>query len=122
FRGAATHRQAQCKVCRGILRGKSVVGRGATRARSKSRVLGRRLDPPYGRTVGWGCMPRDWRSHLRRRCYEILERGAVGDRTSLLVDRLLILLILVNLVAVALESMPALATRYGPWFDAIELA
>ena len=34
--------------------------------------------------------PRDWRAGLRRRCYEILERGSVGDRTSLLVDRLLI--------------------------------
>src|SRR5262245_3517081 len=64
---------------------------------------------------------RDWRLSVRRRCYEILEQGSVGDRTSLLVDRLLILLILVNLVAVALESMPELAARYGRWFDAIEL-
>jgi voltage-gated potassium channel len=29
-------------------------------------------------------------------------------------------LIVVNLTAVALESMPSLAARYGPWFDAIE--
>src|SRR5712672_346583 len=66
--------------------------------------------------------PRDWRSGLRRRCYEILEQGPVGDHTSMLVDRLLVLLILVNLVSVALESMPELAARYGRWFDAIELA
>src|SRR5713101_8134565 len=66
--------------------------------------------------------PRDWRSGVRRRCYEILEQGPVGDRTSMLVDRLLVLLILVNLVSVALESMPELASRYGRWFDAIELA
>ena len=65
---------------------------------------------------------RDWRSGLRRRCYEILEQGPVGDRTSMLVDRLLVLLIIVNLVSVALESMPELASRYGKWFDAIELA
>jgi voltage-gated potassium channel len=39
----------------------------------------------------------------------------------MLVDRLLVLLIIVNLVSVALESMPELARRYGPWFDAIEL-
>jgi voltage-gated potassium channel len=65
--------------------------------------------------------PRDRRSALRRRCYEILEQGPVGDRTSLLVDRLLVLLILVNLIAVALESIPELAARYAPWFDAIEL-
>jgi voltage-gated potassium channel len=63
----------------------------------------------------------DWRSGVRRRCYEILEQGPVGDRTSMLVDRLLVLLILINLVAVALESMPDLAARYGRWFDAIEL-
>jgi len=40
----------------------------------------------------------------------------------MLVDRLLVLLIIVNLVSVALESMPELAARYGTWFDAIELA
>jgi voltage-gated potassium channel len=39
----------------------------------------------------------------------------------MLVDRLLVLLIIVNLVSVALESMPELARRYGTWFDAIEL-
>jgi voltage-gated potassium channel len=59
---------------------------------------------------------------LRRRCYEILEQGPVGDRTSMLVDRLLVLLIIVNLISIALESMPELARRYGTWFDAIELA
>jgi voltage-gated potassium channel len=65
---------------------------------------------------------RDWHSGLRRRCYEILELGPVGDRTSMLVDRLLVLLIIVNLISVALESMPELASRYRAWFDAIELA
>src|SRR5438132_845469 len=47
---------------------------------------------------------RDWRSGLRRRCYEILEQGPVGDHTSMLVDRLLVLLILVNLVPIARYS------------------
>jgi voltage-gated potassium channel len=65
---------------------------------------------------------RDWRAGVRRRCYEILEQGSVGDRTSLLVDRLLVVLIIVNLVSVALESMPELAARHAAWFDAIELA
>jgi voltage-gated potassium channel len=64
----------------------------------------------------------DGRRHLRRRCYEILERGAPGDRASVLVDRSLVLLIVVNLLAVALESVPELAARYRIWFDAIELA
>ena len=66
---------------------------------------------------------RNWRSatELRRRLYEILEQGPIGDHTSMIVDRLLILLIIVNLLSVALESMPELARRYGTWFDAIEL-
>jgi voltage-gated potassium channel len=64
----------------------------------------------------------DWRRHLRRRCYEILEQGAPGDRTSVWVDRLLILLLVANLLAVALESVPELAARYRLWFDVIELA
>jgi voltage-gated potassium channel len=58
---------------------------------------------------------------LRRRCYEILEQGPIGDRTSMIADRALVLLIIVNLLAVVLESVPALAARYGRWFDAIEL-
>src|SRR5581483_2501282 len=59
---------------------------------------------------------------LRRRVYEVLERGSPGDRASLLVDRLIIALIAVNLVAVALESVPSLAARYGVAFAAIEYA
>jgi voltage-gated potassium channel len=39
----------------------------------------------------------------------------------MIVDRLLILLIIVNLVSVVLESIPELATRYGAWFGAVEL-
>ncbi len=64
-----------------------------------------------------------WRSHaaLRRRCYEILEQGPIGDRTSMIVDRVLVTLIIVNLLAVVLESVPDLAARYGFWFDAIEI-
>jgi voltage-gated potassium channel len=64
-----------------------------------------------------------WRSHtaLRRRCYEILEQGPIGDRTSMIVDRALVTLIIVNLLAVVLESVPDLAARYGFWFDAIEI-
>src|SRR5262245_26149474 len=57
---------------------------------------------------------------VRRRIYEILERGSAGDRTSLMVDRCLVALILVNLTAVVLESMPAMAARYHVWFDLIE--
>ncbi len=61
-------------------------------------------------------------SNFRRRVYEILERGSAGDRVSLVVDRCLIALIIVNLAAVVLESVPLLATRYGIWFSVIEYA
>ena len=59
-------------------------------------------------------------SNLRRRLYEILERGSAGDRASLIFDRCIVTLIIVNLTAVTLESIPSLAASYGLWFDAIE--
>jgi hypothetical protein len=45
-------------------------------------------------------------SRWRHRAYEILEHGPVGDRTARLMSRLLILLVLVNVAAVVLESVP----------------
>ena len=58
---------------------------------------------------------------LRRRLYEILERGSPSDWKSVLVDRLIVALIAVNLVAVALESIPHIGVRYAPVFSIIEL-
>jgi len=58
---------------------------------------------------------------LRHRLYEILHHGTIGDRTSRMVGQFIVLLIIVNLVAITLESMPELATRYGPLFTAIEM-
>ena len=57
---------------------------------------------------------------VRRRLYEILEQGPVGDRAISVVDRLIVALIGINLVAVTLQSVPALAAHYGFWFDAVE--
>jgi voltage-gated potassium channel len=65
-------------------------------------------------------MPRERTKTLRHRVHEILETGPVGDRASQTVDRLLVVLIVVNLVAVALESVPAYGTRYAFAFDLIE--
>src|SRR5947207_6544425 len=70
-----------------------------------------------GRTMARQGRPAD---DLRRRVYEILERGSPDDRISILVDRLIVLLIAVNLISVALESMPELAVRYALVFDTIE--
>src|SRR5499427_18793 len=67
-------------------------------------------------------MPRRiWRRDLRRRPYEILEHGAIGNRTGLIVGRLIVVLIITNLVTMALDSVPALQTQYGPLFIAVEL-
>jgi voltage-gated potassium channel len=58
---------------------------------------------------------------MRHRLYDILEHGSIGDRTGVIVGRLIALLIVVNLAAMTLESVPALEARYAPLFTAIEL-
>jgi voltage-gated potassium channel len=60
-------------------------------------------------------------SKLRHRLYEILEQGSVGDRTGRLVSRLLISLIVINLIAVVLESVPELQVRFGTLFIVVEI-
>src|SRR5438445_12482849 len=57
----------------------------------------------------------------RHRAYEILEHGPVGDRTARLVSRLLILLVLVNVAAVVLESVPRYEAAYFGIFVAVEI-
>jgi voltage-gated potassium channel len=65
-------------------------------------------------------MSRERWKELRRRTHAVLEQGAVGDRASRLVDRLLVGLIIVNLIAVALESVPAYQARYALIFALVE--
>jgi voltage-gated potassium channel len=57
---------------------------------------------------------------LRRRVHLVLEQGPVGEPLGVLVDRLLMVLIVINLVAVALESVPAYGERYSVAFELIE--
>lgn len=57
---------------------------------------------------------------LRRRVYMALEQGPVGERLAVFTDRALMTLIVVNLVAVALESIPDVGARYVLAFDAVE--
>ena len=57
---------------------------------------------------------------LRHRVYLVLEQGPVGDGLGRLVDRLLVALILLNLIAVALESVPDYRARYELIFALIE--
>src|SRR5438105_11405910 len=60
------------------------------------------------------------RNELKRRLAEVMEEQ-VGDQPGRIVGRLIMLLILVNLVAVTLESVPNLAARYGMLFSTIEI-
>ncbi len=66
-------------------------------------------------------MPRAKLNELRRRIYLVLEQGPVGDGVGTIVDRLLALLILINLVAVALESVPDYRAHYWLAFNLIEI-
>lgn len=65
-------------------------------------------------------MARNRLKDLRRRVYHVLEQGPVGDRVGAIVDRFLVVLILINLIAVALESMPQFEERYATAFALIE--
>src|SRR4029453_9844796 len=65
-------------------------------------------------------MARSRTRNLRRRVYQVLEQGPIGDGVSTWVDRALVTLIVFNLIAVALESMPQYATRYTTAFAWIE--
>jgi voltage-gated potassium channel len=57
----------------------------------------------------------------RRRAYEILEHGPVGDRAMRLVSRVVIALVLINIAAVVLESVPRYQAAFGNEFQAIEI-
>ena len=57
----------------------------------------------------------------QRRIHEILEKGQVGDRLSLNCDIFLSILIVVNLIAVCLETIDSLFEAYKPIFIAVEL-
>lgn len=52
----------------------------------------------------------------RRRVYDVLEAGMAGDRLSAAVNVCLVLLICLNVVAFAIETVPAIGQRYAGWF------
>jgi voltage-gated potassium channel len=55
------------------------------------------------------------------RVFEILEKGKVDDRQSLYCDIFLSILIVVNLIAVCLETVDSLFAAYKSIFFAVEL-
>ena len=66
-------------------------------------------------------MPRVARHPARRRLFEILERSVVNDPLVHAVHVSLILLIMVNVAAVVMESVPAIRDEFGGVFIAIEI-
>jgi voltage-gated potassium channel len=60
-------------------------------------------------------------ARLRHRLYGLLEHGPIGDRAGRITGQLLVALIVVNIVAVVLESVPEYDARYGALFMGIEV-
>ncbi len=58
-------------------------------------------------------------STLRRRTYEILE-SAGGEPAGRLFNKLMIGLIIANVAAIVLGSVPSIGTRYRAWFELFE--
>lgn len=58
---------------------------------------------------------------IRRRLYDILEQSRPGDRAGRLVEALILTLVIVNIAAVVLETVPELDRRFHSWFVAIEV-
>jgi voltage-gated potassium channel len=64
---------------------------------------------------------RDAAVKLRRRLYEILEQGPINDRLGRVTNQSIVTLIIINLAAVVLESIPDYAARFGALFTTIEI-
>lgn len=58
---------------------------------------------------------------LKRRAYDLLEVGGAEDGAARAVERVLVVLVVVNLVAVLLETVPEIGGRHALLFTAIEV-
>lgn len=61
-------------------------------------------------------------ARVRRQAYELLDKGLAGSWLADLVHGALIALVVVNVAAVVLESMPGLANAYARQFRVLEIA
>ena len=64
--------------------------------------------------------PEQHRRSLRRKIYDLLD-PTISTTAEQIVHLGLTWLVLVNVAAVVLESVPSIADRYGPWFVAVEI-
>ena len=58
---------------------------------------------------------------VQDRLNQILERADVGDRTSRSIDLFLTVLVIVNIIAITLDSVPQIHTEYKALFEWIEI-
>lgn len=65
---------------------------------------------------------RDPLAPMRKRVYEVLDVGRSEDGVALWIDRFLVVLILLNVLAFAAETVPSLAAEYGAAFYAFNIA
>ncbi|WP_417449603.1 cyclic nucleotide-gated ion channel [Kordiimonas sp.] len=57
---------------------------------------------------------------LRRKTYDFLELGSFGSRWALFFEAFMVALIVANVVAVALETVPSLLQNFHPYFQAFD--
>ena len=60
-------------------------------------------------------------SRLRKQVFSVLEGWGRADRLGRGIDRALVALILLNVAAVTVETLPGVEEAYGGWFFALEL-
>ena len=58
---------------------------------------------------------------IKLRIMEILDPATDGDKASQICTNFIVFLVLANIVAVILESVPRFRNDYGFWFDQFEL-
>lgn len=58
---------------------------------------------------------------IRRQTYDFLELGSFGSRRAAFFEYFMITLIVANVAAVALETVPVLWQRFGSWFRVFDL-
>jgi voltage-gated potassium channel len=68
-----------------------------------------------------GRKPRQQEQSLRFRVHEVLESGRSSGALGLAFEALLILLIITNVAAVTIETMPQFGTAYHKWFNYFEI-
>jgi voltage-gated potassium channel len=68
----------------------------------------------------WLASARD-RARLRKQVFDVIEASRGDDGASRLVDTVLILLIVLNIAAFVLETVPSIQVAWGPWLNAFEV-